>query len=155
MRALGPPLRFEVRRISRSPMRALAIVVFLLSGVYAIGSGLLLAGDDPVVGPATVPDPLLAVINPIEVTGVTSTGAISRVLAVILQPDGSVLEVELQDQGDGVFNDFTAALCGPPGDYTVSVFAVDADGNVSQPATASGNRAEGCDTEFLFMDGFE
>ncbi len=120
---------------------------------YFIGSGVALAGDDPFVGGLAVDSVLASDFETVSVSQVTSTGTVDRVVLVVGRPDGSVVSQPLPKNGDA-FEDRSFALCGQAGDYAVSAFAVDTDGNVSLPTSAVASRATACD-DFFFFSGFE
>ncbi len=103
---------------------------------YSIGTGILLAGDEPLIG-AVVPAGTLSggAAATIWVDKVTTTGAIDSVWAAITPPSGSNLEQRTLDLGpvtgdsdryQGSYDGFTVV-----GVYKVAVYARDADGNVS------------------------
>lgn len=125
----------------------------LVARSYSIGSGFLLAGDDPLVSGLTVNPSLDTDFEAIAVSNVTSTGIIDRVIAVVTRPDGSVVEQPLAKGVDG-FGDRSFGLCAEAGDYNVAVFAFDQTGNVSLPVSANVVRTSDC-TDFLFQTGFE
>ncbi|MEM7703908.1 MAG: 6-bladed beta-propeller [Pseudomonadota bacterium] len=120
---------------------------------YFIGSGVALAGDDPFVSEVMVNAELVSDFETITATGVTSTGSIDRVIAIVSQPDGVLVTQPLATVGDA-FSDRSFGLCGPAGSYGVAVHAIDAEGNVSLPAEATVNRATDC-ADFQFASGFE
>ena len=102
----------------------------------------MLAGDDPVIG-APCPEQVLTGERSANlwVSGVTTTGAIEQVWAVIQPPYavpgydacGGVLpiaELTEVEQGiyEGAYEDFST-----PGFYSVTFFAMDKNGAISQP----------------------
>ncbi|MEM9533307.1 MAG: C13 family peptidase [Pseudomonadota bacterium] len=110
---------------------------------YRVGSGVLLAGDEPVIGGVTVAANLSLDREPILAAGVTTTSAISEVFAAVTQPSGQVVVEPLAAAGAD-YQTGSVGLCAGAGDYEVSVFAADRDGNLSQPAESVVNRAAPC-----------
>jgi sugar lactone lactonase YvrE len=112
----------------------------LLSREYSIGVGIMLAGDDPVVGSISPGQTLYdgSTSATIWAEDVTTTGAIDKVWAVITSPGAlndpvsDIPTVELVDDGsghyEGTYNDFSTY-----GSYDIAVYAMDMDGNVSLP----------------------
>jgi len=98
------------------------------------GSGILLAGDEPLIGSITQSQ----VINPgqslpIDVSGIATTGTIATVTAIVTSPAGEITTYTLNgantDYGlDGVA--FTT-----PGIYDVAIYATDENRNTSLPIT--------------------
>ena len=127
----------------------------LASSSFSIGSGILLAGDEPLIESLQVNVNLASDFEVVRVDGVTSTGAIDRVVLTVRQPDGTQVEQQLIQQQAGVYSARSLGLCGPTGDYDVAVFAVDDEGLVSPPVSAVVNRAGGDCTDFLYFNGFE
>jgi streptogramin lyase len=113
----------------------------LLARRTFIGHGILLAGDAPLIGSISDDETLDGETSAtITVYDVTSTRSIDRVLAVGTPPDGSLTDsndafpsLELNSVGDNSYEG-TLDIFDSIGTYTVSVFAIDADGNVSLPA---------------------
>ena len=120
---------------------------------FVLGSGVLLAGDAPIVAQISVNTALVSDFEQIAVSKVTTTGVIQEVFAVVTQPDGKIVTQDLPANGDS-YLDRSYALCGPVGDYEIAVFAIDEEDNTSAPATAVANRATAC-TDFMFVSGFE
>ncbi len=115
-----------------------------LAMYHILGSGILLAGDDPVVG-AVVPNQELTGDDEavLWVDLVTATEPIARVWGCILPPytiphsgktsESEAIEVELVFQSGSRYE----ALCDfftLPGIYHVAIYAMDATGNISLPA---------------------
>jgi hypothetical protein len=125
----------------------------LATNQYTIGAGFLLAGDNPLVNSVTVNASLTVIDELIRVQDVTTTGSIAQVLAVVVQPDGTVVTQQLGQRGDE-YSDRSYGLCGPAGNYDISIYAIDDDGETSLPVNASANRATACD-DFSFFNGFE
>jgi len=111
----------------------------LLSREYSIGVGIMLAGDDPVIGLVSPGQTLYGSTSAIIwAEDVTTTGAIDKVWAVITPPDAlnnpvsDIPTVELVDDGsghyEGTYNDFSTY-----GNYNIAIYAMDMDGNVSLP----------------------
>jgi hypothetical protein len=106
---------------------------------YHIGAGILLAGDDPLIGSIVDEQTLTGTTTAtIWVDQVTTTGAIHSVTAVVRAPDigaeytGDLPTFELPwfegTQYKGTYDGFTMF-----GTYHVVVTAVDEEGNVSAP----------------------
>ena len=113
-----------------------------LAATYAIGAGVQLAGDDPIIGSImTTPSVLTSgTTSTIRVDSVTTTGQIDQVFATIAPPDGvagdpAVVELleTAPDSGsyEADYGGFTAY-----GFHTVSVIAIDTDSNTSVPKDA-------------------
>ncbi|KPL09296.1 MAG: hypothetical protein AMS26_23020, partial [Bacteroides sp. SM23_62] len=115
----------------------------LISRYYSIGVGIMLAGDDPVIGSVSPGQTLYgSTSTTIWAEDITTTGTIDKVWAVISppaylrgfnsQPDTDLPTVELVDDGnghyEGTYNDFSTY-----GNYSIAVYAMDTDGNVSLP----------------------
>ena len=157
-RAAGNAIGFSNRQNAELDDNGNAIPGELIDGLfsqnYSIGSGVLLAGDEPLVTGALVSNPLSNQFEDLVVDSVTTTGTIDRVIAVITQPDQTSVELELRNI-NGVYSaPNSPALCAEAGNYNVAAYAIDTDGLVSIPATASTNRSEAC-APFLFFNGFE
>jgi hypothetical protein len=119
----------------------------LFSRQYTIGTGLLLAGDEPVIGSAEIP-PLAARSMTLTASQVTSTSSIDRVYAAVVTEEGDAIETELVDQGGGRF---VAVVSLPDrfGSLEVALYALDDQGGVSFPVTAN------VLDDALFRSGFE
>jgi hypothetical protein len=112
----------------------------LISRYYSIGVGIMLAGDDPVIGSVSPGQTLYGDASAtIWAEDVTTTGTIDKVWAVISPPayvseytDTELPTIELVDDGnghyEGTYDDFSVY-----GNYTIAVYAMDTDGNVSLP----------------------
>ncbi|MFK7956326.1 MAG: FG-GAP-like repeat-containing protein [Lysobacterales bacterium] len=125
----------------------------LVARNYAIGSGVLLAGDDPIIASLSVSDELTGDFEAITAE-VTSTGTVNEVVAVVTRPNGQVISQSLTPVPGGAFSSPSYGLCGSAGEYQVAVYASDTEDNTSLPETTVVNRASDCD-EFLFLNGFE
>jgi uncharacterized protein YjiK len=107
----------------------------IVSRAYSIGVGIMLAGDDPVIGSVspgqTISGDISAVI---WAEDITTTGTIDRVWAVITPPRSvsDLPSIELvndgTDQYQGTYSDFSIY-----GNYEIAVYAMDTEGNVSLP----------------------
>ncbi|MGA1869868.1 MAG: 6-bladed beta-propeller [bacterium] len=122
---------------------------------YIIGVGIMLAGDDPMIG-SICPGLTLSGSSyaTIRVEDVTTTGTIERIFALINSPQyvrdvpgQSVTDlptVELVDKGDGryegTYSDFSIY-----GTYTIAVYAKDTEGNLSVPKETHVFRMDGPD----------
>ena len=116
-----------------------------LARYYILGAGIVLAGDDPLIG-TICPDQILTgeASAQIWVEDVTTTGSITDVWAVITLQDkddvgGSgnstdILPLSPVGNGrfEGTYSGFTLF-----GKYDVSLYAMDDQGNVSQPRETS------------------
>ncbi|MEM9181718.1 MAG: C13 family peptidase [Pseudomonadota bacterium] len=120
---------------------------------YAIGKGILLAGDDPLLGSITVNGDLVSDFESISVAEVTTTGTIARVASVVTRPDGSRITEPLTLTPGG-YAARSYGLCSEAGSYEVAVYAIDDEGAASVPATATANRTTDC-IDFQFQSGFE
>jgi len=114
---------------------------------YWIGSGILLAGDDPLIGSIVGAQELGEGVTSalLWVDDVTTTGTIDRVVALITPPGGGAPDTfELTEAGDGyyegTYSDFTVF-----GTYQVSVTAVDTEEAVSLPALTTVTTRDGAD----------
>ena len=110
---------------------------------YTIGTGIMLAGDEPLIGSAC-PDQALsgAVSATVWVENVTSTSSIDKVWALIASPGyitgdsanhrEDMLMLDLSPVGNGryevAYSNFTSF-----GIYKISIYAMDKNGNVSLP----------------------
>lgn len=120
----------------------------IVARFYSVGRGILLAGDEPVVGSISLPIQAVADFESITASGVTSTGTIEEVFAVITRPDGQTIVESLLGQAPD-YEVSSVGLCAGSGTYEVSVYAADTDGAVSQPVSAISTRAAPCaDTSF-------
>ena len=114
----------------------------LLARNYTIGAGIMLAGDDPIIGSVSDPLTLLGESSAtLWAKDVTTTNTIGKVWAVITPPG------YFSDPGSPVTDLPTVALnhvCGgryegtyssfsTVGRYEIAIHAVDRDGNVSLP----------------------
>ena len=119
---------------------------------YSLGPGILLAGDDPVIGSAGV-DNFVAGADPMSLTlwanDITTTGTLNAVWALVTPPDTDgfggtdpmPVEVPLTHNGtryEGSYN-LPAPLGGT---YTMSIYAQDTDGAVSLPWTETLTRED-------------
>ncbi|GMV99434.1 MAG: hypothetical protein AMXMBFR84_05730 [Candidatus Hydrogenedentota bacterium] len=104
-----------------------------LAGNYYIGNGILVAGDEPLIGTIVeeqhLDSPTAATI---WVDQVTSTGSIEQVLALVTPPTGTPVELPLQNLGDGHYESEFTELA-ESGTYHVSVTAMDTKGQLSMP----------------------
>ncbi|MCP4644724.1 MAG: DUF5011 domain-containing protein [bacterium] len=117
----------------------------VVSRDHYIGTGILLAGDDPLIGSIVPAQDLTGTgAATLWVEDVTTTGVIDRVWAVLALPDGDVTTIELLDVGGGRYE---AAWSGFTvyGTYGVAAFATDMEGNVSAPAETEVRRLDGPD----------
>lgn len=136
----------------------------VLSRRYIIGSGILLAGDDPLIGSILGEQTLSRGTSAtLWADQVTTTGSIDAVYALITPPGSGAkaepaksagLTVALQKVGpyryELTWNGFWAM-----GDYLISVYAVDGHGNVSMPKQTVVHRAMGDMDEDGLLDDWE
>lgn len=109
---------------------------------YRIGNGVILAGDDPMIGsvtPGAKSGGLMLWADP-----VTATAGVARVMAVITGPGGDQEAVELTHTGGDRYEYTDAAGTPIPytgldrfGDYTVAFYVLDNNGNYSVPLATS------------------
>lgn len=125
----------------------------IFSRTYALGSGVLLAGDEPLVAAVNAPATITgAELAEIEAIGVTSTGTIDSVEAVITLPTCEEIRLPMQNAGESRFVVQTQALADVTGLYDVAVIARDDEGLSSLPVVT---RIEQLAGGLLFSDGFE
>jgi sugar lactone lactonase YvrE len=132
-----------------------------LSSRYRIGSGLLIAGDSPTFGDITAPSTLSGTTTgTITVQSMTSTNAISLVVAVITPPGyfnsadpaptKPVVQALVRLAGPRyrlVFEDFSIQ-----GEYQVALYAIDDRGQVSPPAQISVVQSAGAEVPGFTVD---
>jgi len=124
------------------------------SRYHRIGTGIMLAGDDPIVG-SVCTSQIIKETDSAELwaADVTTTGTIDKVWAVIAPPNTGLgspstplmslpfLDLtysEGSDRFEGIFDGFTSF-----GTYGISMFAQDTDGVVSTPLTTTVKREFG------------
>lgn len=109
---------------------------------YSIGIGIMLAGDDPIIG-EIFPEQTIGEGETADIwaKNITTTGTINRVWAVITSPKGEMTTAQLIDDGTGTyestFNDLNTF-----GEYNVVMYAEDFDGNISFPLSTTINYEE-------------
>ncbi len=106
-----------------------------VSRKHTIGTGVLLAGDDPIIGSITMPEGSGKALSvSLEASDITSTGIIDRVWGVVAGPGNNIVTVELNKSAEG---EYSSSYNGfdKYGSYTVAVYATDTDGNTSVPKT--------------------
>jgi hypothetical protein len=120
---------------------------------YSLGPGILLAGDDPVIGSAGV-EGFAPAADPMSVTlwadEVTTTGTLEDVWALVTPPDVDGFggadpvpeKVVLTDNGTRYQANY-AASSPLGGTYTVNFYAKDTEGAVSLPWTETLTREDG------------
>ncbi len=120
---------------------------------YSLGPGILLAGDDPVLGSAGT-DPVVLDGNPMQLTlwveGVTTTGTLAEVWAQVTGPDLDGFggtepvsdKVPLADVGGSRYEASYTLPGALGGTYTVGFYAEDSEGAVSIPLTATATRMD-------------
>ncbi len=123
-----------------------------VSHYYRIGFGILLAGDEPLIGTISAPQTLTSgATATLGVDQVTTTGVIANVWAVISPPTGANTNPQIlslapdtnDPEGDryqGSYTGFTTY-----GTHEVAVYAMDTNGNVSLPITATVTQTIGQD----------
>ncbi len=113
---------------------------------YTLGAGIMLAGDDPLIGSVSPEQSLSGESEALLwAQDVTTTGTIERVWAIIKPPSGypelpdepvtDLPEIELAFNADSgryeaSFSDFSLH-----GTYEISIFAIDTQGSLSIPAS--------------------
>jgi hypothetical protein len=127
----------------------------LLASNYTIGFGIILAGDDPLIGSISPEQTLQGETSAtIWVEQVTTTGTIDKVWALITPPgyspgspsdpvtDSPTVTLTPVGNGryEGIYNDFSTF-----GIYNVAVSATDIDGNISVPMTTKVHQQVGPD----------
>ena len=119
---------------------------------YRVNAGILFAGNEPLLGTVTNAQILAgATTANFSVDGVTSTGTIDRVWAVITAPHGSIAamaEITMTlDRTDPEGNRYLGSYNGYNnyGTYEVLVYAEDTNGVVSDPISSSGVQTVGPD----------
>ncbi len=120
---------------------------------YAIGSGVLLAGDEPLIGSVTPPQTITGAQS-IELFAqdVTSTGQVLSVDALVTMPNCTQRRISLPLEGDQRFAQVSNLFAEFTGTYDVAFVAVDDEGISSLPAVT---RVVQLDGGSLFKDGFE
>jgi hypothetical protein len=127
-----------------------------LAQYYTIGVGIMLAGDDPLIGSISPEQTLHGETTAtIWVEEVTTTGTIDKVWAVITppgyssgQPTNPVTDVptlELNHMGGGRYEGSYSAFS-TFGIYEIAVYAMDTDGNISLPKETTVYQMDGPDT---------
>lgn len=119
----------------------------VVSKYYTIGVGIMLAGDDPIIGSVCPGQEISATSSAVMwAEDVTTTGTIEKVWAVISsgQAVTELSEVELTDTGSGHYEG-TCSGFNNYGRYEVAVYAKDTEGNVSIPAGTWVFRQDGPD----------
>jgi len=126
----------------------------LFSTQYQIGFGIVLAGDDPVIGTVVPGQTLLETASgDVWADGVATTGTIDRVWAVIQPPSYletlpeqlvtqlPIMELARTQAGryQGLYTGFNIH-----GSYKILIFAKDQKGNISIPAETWIVREDGC-----------
>jgi sugar lactone lactonase YvrE len=115
----------------------------VLARTYMIGSGILLAGDDPLIGPASADQTLDGETSAtLSVSDVTTTGRIDRVVAVLTSypsgtkagPEGDQPYLLMHPVGNNRY-ETTDNIYFAAGEYEFAVYAIDSEGNASFPAT--------------------
>ncbi|MEM7708104.1 MAG: NHL repeat-containing protein [Pseudomonadota bacterium] len=125
----------------------------LFARSYSLGSGVLLAGDEPLIAsvnaPATI-DGVTAV--ELVADGVTSTGEILSVEAIVTLPNCEEVRLPMQNNGGGNYSVQTQIFSDFSGIHDVAVVARDDEGLSSLPAAAQVDQLSGSK---LFADSFE
>lgn len=122
----------------------------LLARNYRIGAGILLAADDPIIGSIVGEQTIAGATATIWVDDVTTTGTIDRVVAVVAEPGitpeyrGELPTFELLPAGGNRYEAAYSAF-DKFGTYTVSVTAIDTEGNASLPSETTVITSDGMD----------
>jgi hypothetical protein len=123
----------------------------VLARNYMIGCGILLAGDDPLVGSACAPQTLSGATSAtLSVNDVTTTGRIDRVVAVLTSypsgakagPDGDAPYLIMHPVGGNRY-ETTDNIYFAAGDYQFAIYAIDSEENVSLPVTTQVTQGTG------------
>ena len=125
-----------------------------LARVYWLGSGILLAGDDPLIGEACSPQTLTGDTSAtVSVEDVTTTGTLERVVAVLTSmPSGAKTGLDTDDPylvlhaAGGNRYESTDNIYFTAGAYEFAIMAEDDEGHVSLPATTSVTQQVGSGT---------
>jgi hypothetical protein len=110
---------------------------------YTIGVGIILAGDDPLIGSVVSGQTLYGTPSAtLWAEDITTTGTIERVFAVVAPPrylkeipglpGEDPVTVDLVDNGSGRYEG-TYSGFSTYGRYEIAVYAIDTEGNVSVP----------------------
>jgi len=125
----------------------------VLARNYMIGSGILLAGDDP-LGSAYAAQTLHGETSAtISVNDVTTTGRIDRVVAVLTSypsggkagPEGDAPYLVMHPAGGNRY-ETTDNIYFAAGAYEFAIYAIDAEGNVSLPVATTVTQETGSGT---------
>ena len=112
----------------------------------SIGTGILLAGDSPLIASASAPQVLTSGTSTarIRADGVTSTADIARVFATIAREGSSTQPalVELQAVSELSYSNTYAGFTGN-GVYEISIYAMDSRGNISLPKMTTVEQRQG------------
>ncbi|OQX14348.1 MAG: hypothetical protein BWK80_41920 [Desulfobacteraceae bacterium IS3] len=113
------------------------------AGTCIIGSGIMTAGDDPIIGSVSPEQTLNGERSAlICAENVTSTGLIESVTAVIRSPDfacsSDTVEpfIRLSDAGNGKYEGTYYRFLAP-GNYKIRVYAKDTEGRISMPISTA------------------
>ncbi|MFC1841284.1 C13 family peptidase, partial [Thermodesulfobacteriota bacterium] len=112
---------------------------------YSIGTGIMLAGDDPIIGEVSPMQTIEAGgTASIWASNITTTGSIDSSSAVVTSPTGVITTAQLTDDGtgkyEGSYNGFYYY-----GEYSVIFYAEDLEGNISFPVSTTINYNAGPD----------
>jgi hypothetical protein len=118
-----------------------------------IGSGIMLGGDAPLVGSVSPPQTLHGETPATLWADVTTTGTIERVWAILTPPQYApapgepVTDLPTVDLIHTSGNRYEGTLSGFDhiGTYDVAIYAMDAEGNVSQPQSTAVQQTVGAD----------
>jgi hypothetical protein len=132
-----------------------------LAGRTRLGNGLLTAGDPPFAASMTVATSLSGQATAqLEVSGVYGTASVAEVTALLRSPSGATSEFVLDRSGAASFGGLLNCLATETGTYSLSVYARDGNGALSQPLRAeivqNATAVPGCALLGpIFKDGFE
>lgn len=108
----------------------------LVARLQTHGTGILLAGDEPLIGSVSANDEITTgQTATITVNNVTTTGEIESVTAVVTSPDKLTTLYALNQSGNNYSTnsiDFSV-----PGTYDVALYVRDTAGNLSPPSTTT------------------
>ena len=124
---------------------------------YILGFGITLAADDPLIGSVSPPQTLAGGTSAtVWARDVTTTGTIDKVWALITPPGGNqtplnvpvtsppgVIELTYNASSssyEGSYNGFSMS-----GQYDIAIYAMDTEGNISEPRTTTVTQSIGPD----------
>lgn len=116
----------------------------LLSRSFRLGSGILLAGDDPLVGSISESQSLDGEVEAtVRIGDIATTGQIASVSAIVTWPNGVIHTYSGDAEGDDYVVELTGLVV--EGDYDVAVYVTDQEGNTSLPVYTTITQTQGSD----------